>query len=95
MFKDQEIDYLVLTSIDDDQEWDHFAFWLATNVKNVNDYNMLIRNRPIDGPALRNDDEWGLSTAHWEYRAGSLSFTHVWGYSIDEEWKSSPRLDSI
>jgi hypothetical protein len=96
MIQQDHIDYLALTSIDNEErQWDPFNIWMDAHVKNLDDYVALIRDKPMDWcSALRIKSGDSFEEAHWEYRAATISPGHLWG-SMDERWLSHARLDKI
>ncbi len=95
MMRQDMIDHLVVTKIEGEENWDQFNIWIGTNVHNIDDYVRLVRDKPARWCSALRMVGGDFATAHWEYRAGTLSADTVSDYTVTEKWLSHPRLDII
>jgi hypothetical protein len=92
MVEQGELDYLALTRIEDQAQWDMFNIWMVQHVRNLDDYRALVPPADLWDAPLRWTGAWEI--AKWEYRAAILEET-LTGYELKETWRSHPRLDII
>lgn len=98
MIEQRMVDFLVLTKVEGEENWDRFSIWMSTHVKNFEDYVKLIRDKPAAWcPAVRQKSKEKLlsESSKWEYFAGDLDVGDVYSYSVDQKWLTDPRLDII
>ena len=92
MLEQRDIDYLALTRIVQDSQWDRFNIWMIQHVRNYDDYRVIVPDPARWDAPLRWQGDW--ATATWQYRAATIEETFT-GYELRETWLAHPRLDII
>ena len=89
LLDENEISYLTLTSISDDN-WMRFTIWASARLKNALDWALYIS----ESPAIRAVDGGFMGQQRFEYYTSEVHGDTI-GFTLTETWRHSDRLDLI